>query len=130
MRISASKEHWRFMILEIEKDLFIMATKTQIFHQLAAVAIGALTDKEYLLNPLDWDVKAQKYTLRIRGADHTPMVAVGLITFSARNNKIVVYDAVTGEKDEFEGVDRTNKDSFLAFICAWAQKLRDVSAYR
>lgn len=107
-----------------------MATKTNVFHQFAAVAISELFDKEYLLNPLDWDVKAQKYTLRIRGEDRRPMVAVGLITFSARNNKIVVYDAVTGEKDEFEGVDRTNKDSFLAFICAWAQKLRDVSAYR
>ena len=107
-----------------------MATKTNSFHQFAAIAIGELFDKGYLLNPLDWDVKAQKYTLRIRGADHTPMVAVGMITFSARNNKIVVYDAVTGEKDVFEGVDRTNKDSFLAFICAWAQKLRDVSAYR
>ena len=107
-----------------------MATKTNSFHQFAAIAIGELFDKGYLLNPLDWDVKAQKYTLRIRGTDHRPMVAVGLITFSARNNKIVVYDAVTGEKDEFEGIDGTNKDAFLAFICAWAQTLRDVSAYR
>lgn len=107
-----------------------MATKSAVFHQLASLAISELSDKGYLLNSLDWDVKAQKYTLRIRGADHRPMVAVGLITFSAKNNKIVVYDAVTGEKDEFEGVDRTNKDAFLAFICAWAQKLRDASAYR
>ena len=107
-----------------------MATKTAVFHQLASLAISELSDKGYLLDPLDWDVKAQKYTLRIRGADQRPMVAVGLITFSARNNKIVVYDAVTGEKDEFEGIDGTNKDSFLAFICAWAQKLRDASAYR
>lgn len=107
-----------------------MATKSAIFHQLASLAISELSNKGYLLDPLDWDVKAQKYTLRIRGADQRPMVAVGLITFSARNNKIVVYDAVTGEKDEFEGVDGTNKDSFLAFICAWAQKLRDASAYR
>lgn len=107
-----------------------MATKSAVFHQLASLAISELFDKEYLLNPLDWDVKAQKYTLRIRGEDRRPMVAVGLITFSARNNKIVVYDAVTGEKDEFEGIDGTNKDAFLAFICAWAQKLRDVSAYR
>lgn len=107
-----------------------MATKANAFHQFAAIAIGELFDKGYLLNPLDWDVKAQKYTLRIRGADQRPMVAVGLITFSAKNNKIVVYDAVTGEKDEFEGIDGTNKDAFLAFICAWAQKLRDVSAYK
>jgi len=83
-----------------------------------------------LLNPLDRDVKAQKYTLRIRGADQRPMVAVGLITFSARNNKIVVCDAVTGKKDEVEGVDRTNKDSFLVFICAWAQTLRETAAYK
>ena len=107
-----------------------MATKTNAFHQFAAIAIEELFDKGYLLNPLDWDVKAQKYTLRIRGADQRPMVAVGLITFSARNNKIVVYDAVTGEKDEFEGVESTNRNAFLAFICAWAQKLRDVSAYK
>ena len=106
-----------------------MTTKSAVFHQLASLAISELSDKGYLLNPLDWDVKAQKYTLRIRGTDHRPMVAVGLITFSARKNKIVVYDAVTGEKDEFEGIDGTNKDAFLAFICAWAQKLRDVSAY-
>ena len=107
-----------------------MATKTAIFHQLAFFAIFELLDKEYLLNTLDWDVKAQKYTLRIRGADKRPMVAVGLITFSAKNNKIFVYDAVTGEKDEFEGVESTNRDAFLDFICTWAQKLRDISAYR
>lgn len=107
-----------------------MATKTAVFHQLASFAISELSDKGYLLNPLDWDVKAQKYTLRIRGIDQKPMVAVGLITFSARNNKIVVYDAVTGEKDEFESVESTNRNAFLDFICAWAQKLRDTSAYR
>lgn len=107
-----------------------MATKTAVFHQLTSLAISELSDKGYLLDTLDWDVKSQKYTLRIRGADRRPMVAVGLITFSAKNNKIVVYDAVTGEKDEFEGIDGTNKDAFLAFICAWAQKLRDVSAYK
>ena len=107
-----------------------MATKTAVFHQLAFLAISELSEKGYLLDTLDWDVKSQKYTLRIRGADQRPMVAVGLITFSAKNNKIVVYDAVTGEKDEFEGIDGTNKDAFLAFICAWAQKLRDVSAYK
>jgi len=107
-----------------------MATKINVFHQCAAIAIGELSDKGYLLNPLDWDVKAQKYTLRIRGEDRRPMVAVGLITFSARNNKIVVYDAVTGEKDEFEGIDGTNKDAFLAFICTWAKKLRETAAYK
>lgn len=107
-----------------------MATKTNVFHQFAAMAIGELFDKGYLLNPLDWDVKSQKYTLRIRGADRKPMVAVGLITASLKSDKIIVFDAVTGEKDEFEGIDGTNKDSFLAFICAWAQKLRDASAYR
>ncbi len=38
-----------------------MSTKTNAFHQFAAIAIGELFDKGYLLNPLDWDVKAQKY---------------------------------------------------------------------
>ena len=107
-----------------------MATKSDVFHQMAAVAIGALEEKGYLLNPLDWDVKAQKYTLRIRGTDQRPMVAVGLITFSAKGNKIVVFDAVTGEKDEFEGIESTNIDAFVAFICAWAQKLRETAAYK
>ena len=107
-----------------------MATKSDVFHQLAAVAIGALEEKGYLLNPLDWDVKAQKYTLRIRGIDQKPMVAVGLITFSARNNKIIVYDAVTGEKDEFVSIETTNTDAYLAFICAWAQRLRETAAYK
>lgn len=107
-----------------------MATKTAVFHQLTSLAISELSDKGYLLDTLDWDVKSQKYTLRIRGADRRPMVAVGLITASWKSNKMIVIDAVTGEKDEFEGIDGTNKDAFLAFICAWAQKLRDVSAYR
>jgi hypothetical protein len=107
-----------------------MATKTNSFHQFAAIAIGELFDKGYLLNPLDWDVKAQKYTLRIRGIDQKPMVAVGLITFSARNNKIIVYDAVTGEKDEFVGIEATNRVAYLAFICAWAQRLRETAAYK
>ena len=107
-----------------------MATKTNAFHQFAAVAIGELEDKGYLLNPLDWDVKSQKYTLRIRGADRRPMIAVGLITFSAKSNKIIVYDAITGEKDEFDGLETTNKDAFLTFICAWAQRLRETAAYK
>lgn len=107
-----------------------MATKTQVFHQFAAAAIGELSDKGYLLDPLDWDVKAQKYTLRIRGEDRRPMVAVGLITFFAKSNKIVVYDAVTGEKDEFEGLETANKDAFLTFVCTWAQKLRETAAYK
>ena len=107
-----------------------MATKTNVFHQFAAIAIGELSNRGFLLNPLDWDVKAQKYTLRIRGIDQKPMVAVGLITFSAKNNKIVVYDAVTGEKDEFVSIETTNRDAYLAFICAWAQRLREPAAYK
>ena len=107
-----------------------MAIKTNVFHQFAAIAIGELSDRGYLLNPLDWDVKAQKYTLRIRGADSKPMVAVGLITFSAKSDKIIVFDAVTSEKDEFEGIETINRDAFLAFICAWAQKLRETAAYK
>ena len=107
-----------------------MATKTAVFHQLASFAISELSDKGFLLDPLDWDVKAQKYTLRIRGIDQRPMVAVGLITFSAKSNKIVVYDAVTGEKDEFEGIETTNREAYLAFIYAWAQKLRETAAYK
>ncbi len=51
------------------------------FHKYASVAIGSLSDNGYLLNDLDWDVKGQKYTLRIRGADRQPMVGVGVTTF-------------------------------------------------
>lgn len=110
-----------------------MATKTNIFHHLSSLAIGELFDKGYLLNDLDWDVKAQKYTLRIRGADRKPMVAVGLITFSLKNNTIIVIDAVTYEKSEFELIEingQNNTDSFIRFICDWAQKLREAAAYK
>ena len=110
-----------------------MATKTNIFHHLSSLAIGELFDKGYLLNDLDWDVKAQKYTLRIRGADRKPMVAVGLITFSLKNNTIIVIDAVTHEKSEFELIEingQNNTDSFIRFICDWAQKLREAAAYK
>ena len=110
-----------------------MATKTNIFHQLSALAINELFDKGYLLNDLDWDVKAQKYTLRIRGADRKPMVAVGLITFSLKNNTIIVIDAVTHEKSKFELIEMSgqiNTDSFISFICDWAQKLRETAAYK
>ena len=44
------------------------------------------------------------YTLRIRGTDQRPMVAVDLITFSARNNKIVVYSR--GRRTDLEGGKR------------------------
>lgn len=110
-----------------------MATKTNVFHQLSSLAISELFDKGYLLNGLDWDVKAQKYTLRIRGTDRKPMVAVGLITFSLKNNKIIVIDAVTHEKSEFELVEmngQSNTDNFISFIFDWAQKLRDTAAYK
>lgn len=110
-----------------------MATKTNIFHHFASAAISELFDKGYLLDDLDWDVKAQKYTLRIRGVDRRPMVAVGLITFSLKNNKIIVADAVTGEKNNFEILEvnsKSNLDDFLKFICEWAQKLRENAAYK
>ena len=110
-----------------------MATKTNVFHQLSSLAIRVLFDKGYLLNDLDWDVKAQKYTLRIRGADRKPMVAVGLITFSLKNNTIIVIDAVTHEKSEFKLIEmngQSNTDSFIRFICDWAQKLRETAAYK
>lgn len=110
-----------------------MATKTDIFHQFALQAIRELSEKGYLLNNLDWDVKAQKYTLRIRGADRRPMVAVGLITFSLKSNNIIVIDAVTHEKCNFEILEvngKGNLDDFLKFMCEWAQKLREISAYK
>ena len=110
-----------------------MATKTNIFHQFSSAAIGELFNKGYLLDALDWDVKAQKYTLRIRGKDRKPMVAVGLITFSLKSNKIIVIDAVTHEKNQFEIVELNNKSNiteFLSFICDWAQKLRETAAYK
>ncbi len=110
-----------------------MATKTSIFHRLASSAIAELFDKGYLLDDLDWDVKGQKYTLRIRGADRRPMTAVGLITFSLKSSKVIVIDAVTGEKSEFKIIktgDRINADEFLVFICGWAQELRETAAYK
>jgi len=110
-----------------------MSTKTNIFHRFSSLAISELFDKGYLLNDLDWDVKAQKYTLRIRGADRKPMVAVGLITFSLKTNTIIVIDAVTHEKSEFELIEtngQSNTDSFISFICDWAQKLREAANYK
>lgn len=110
-----------------------MATKTNIFHHLSALAIKELFEEGYLLNELDWDVKAQKYTLRIRSKDGAPMVAVGLITFSAKSNKIIVIDAVTNEKSAFVIVEtdgQSNTDEFIRFMGDWAQKLRETAAYK
>lgn len=131
--------HCKFILIVIKSNYknqkrgIEMATITDIFHQFASAAIGELFEKGYLLDNLDWDVKAQKYTLRIRGAERQPMVAVGLITFSSKNNKIIVIDAVTQTKSDFEIVilnGKNNIEDFLKFICNWAQELRTISAYK
>ena len=111
----------------------IVLTEARIFHRLSSLAIGKLLDKGYLLNNFDWDVKAQKYTLRIHGEDQKSVVAVGLITFSPKSDRIIVIDAITCEKSEFEITaknGRSNASEFLNFICNWAQKLRETAAYK
>ena len=110
-----------------------MASMYEIYKQFSSVAIGKLMEKEFLLDDLDWDVKGGKYTLRIRGADRRPMVAVGLLTFRRRDNMIVAINAVTGEKTEFQLIavgGQSNIEDFLGFICDYAQKLREEAAYR
>ena len=110
-----------------------MSSMYNIYEQFASVAIGKLMEREYLLDDLDWDVKGGKYTLRIRGADRSPMVAVGLLTFRRKDNMIVAINAVTGEKTEFSliaVVCQSNIEDFLDFICEYAQKLREEAAYR
>ena len=110
-----------------------MASMYDIYKQFSSVAISKLMEREYLLDDLDWDVKSGKYTLRIRGADRSPMVAVGLLTFRRKDNMIVAINAVTGEKTEFQLVadgGQNNIEDFLGFICDYAQKLREEAADR
>ena len=105
----------------------------KIFHKYASLAIGSLSDNGYLLDDLDWDVKGQKYTLRIRGADRQPMVGVGVITFRGKENTIVLTDAVTGKQSFFrmpEKSDKDNLDEFLHRILEFSQMLREEAAYR
>ena len=109
-----------------------MASKTDSIRSWIAVAIEELFAKKYLLNDLDWDVKGNKYTLRIRGADRRPMVAVGLITFFGQTGNISLINAVTGEKESLK-VDVGNKEShqvFLKKVLAFAKRLRDEEAYQ
>lgn len=109
-----------------------MASMYDVYKQFANVAISKLMEKEFLLDDLDWDMKSGKYTLRIRGANHGPVVAVGLLTFRRRDNRIVVINAVTGEQEEFQLVvdGKSNIEEFSDFIYEYAQKLRDETAYR
>lgn len=110
-----------------------MASTYDIYKQFANVSISKLMEREYLLDDLDWDVKSGKYTLRIRGADRKPMVAVVLLTFRRRDNMIVAINAVTGEKTKFQLIavgGQSNIEDFLDFICEYAQKLREKASYR
>ena len=105
----------------------------KVFHKYASLAIGSLSDNGYLLNDLDWDVKGQKYTLRIRGADRQPMVGVGVITFRGKDNTIILTDAVTGKQSFFqipEKFDKDNLDEFQRRTLGFAQMLREEAAYR
>ncbi len=104
------------------------STAAKTFHRLASVAIGALSDGGYLLDPLDWDVKGQKYTLRIRGANREPMVAVGLITFRRKDGAIVLTDAVTGTQAAFP-LKENAAAAFSSFSLEFAQRLREEAAY-
>ena len=110
-----------------------MASMYDIYKQFANAAIYRLMEHEYLLDDLDWDVKSGKYTLRIRGEDRRPMVAVGLLTFRRKDNMIIAVNAVTGEQTEFQIVSdngKNNCEEFLDFICEYASKLRDEAAYK
>ena len=109
-----------------------MASRTDIIRSWISGAIEELFAKEYLLDNLDWDVKGNKYTLRIRGADRSPMVAVGLIIFSGTSDRISFINAVTGQKESLK-VDVEDKDSkqfFLKNISDFAKRLRDEEAYK
>ena len=106
-----------------------------IYDMYASAAIDGLTEKEYLMNSLDWDINEtdHKYTLRIRGADHRPMVAVGLITFRQKDTMIILINAVTGEHTQFQmklNNDKNNLDEFVEFMLTYAQKLQEEAAYK
>ena len=108
-----------------------MASRTDIIRSWITVAIEELFAKEYLLDDLDQDVKGNKYTLRIRGADRRPMVAVGLITFSGTSGRISFINAVTGHRETMRA-DVENKESkqvFLNNVSDFAKRLRDEGAY-
>ena len=107
-----------------------MSSKTDIIHSYIAAAISELFAKEYLLDNLDWDIQGNKYTLRIRGADSRPMVAVGLITWTSAG--ITLINAVTGKKDSLK-VDVESKDSkqdILRSVSDFAEQLREEAAYK
>ena len=109
-----------------------MPSKTNIIRLWISAAIGELFDKGYLLNDLDWDVKGNKYTLRIRGADSRPMVAVGIITFTGISDNVVLTNAVTGQKTsiKIDVESDKNQSDFLNNICNFAQQLREEAAYK
>ena len=109
-----------------------MASRTDIIRSWISGAIAELFAKEYLLDNLDWDVKGNKYTLRIRGADRRPMVAVGLITFSGTSDRISFINAVTGQKESLkvDVEDNDSKQIFLKNVSDFAKRLRDEGAYK
>ena len=109
-----------------------MASKTSIIRSWIFAAITELFEQEYLLDSLDWDVKGNKYTLRIRGADRRPMVGVGLITFSGTSGNISFINAVTGHRETMKAdvESKESKQVFLNNVFDFAKQLRDEAAYK
>lgn len=109
-----------------------MASKTESFRASISTAIDVLFKKGYLLNNLDWDIKGNKYTLRIRGADRRPMVGVGLITFNGTSGNVSLINAVTGQKTSLK-VDFQSDEGIRAYldsVLCFAQQLREEAAYK
>ena len=109
-----------------------MASKTSIIRLWISAAITELFAQEYLLDNLDWDVKGNKYTLRIRGADRRPMVGVGLITFYGTSGSISLINAVTGHRETMKAdvESKESKKVFLNNVSDFAKRLRDEAAYK
>lgn len=109
-----------------------MASKTESFRASISTAIGELFKEGYLLDNLDWDIKGNKYTLRIRGADRRPMVGVGLITFHGTSGNVSLTDAVTGQETSLKVDFQSNEGmrAYLDGVLCFAQQLRKEAAYK
>lgn len=110
-----------------------MAFETDVYRLYACGAISKLLEKNYLRDHWDWDVKGQKYTLRIQRQGAKPntdsCVDLLLIIYRSKDKTIVLISNNTGEKTEFQ-INRTNKgnlNDFYDVICDFAQKIRDNS---
>ncbi len=108
-----------------------MASEYEIYKKAAFAAIGELLEQGFLLDDLDWDVSRGKFTLRLRGADRKPMVAVGLITYRRKDNMIVMVNAVTGANEELPLFVGSKPNSAIdSAVCDFAKRLREEAAYK